>query len=51
MSIMNKVYGNNYSNMTKEDQKAAWDKQFALPSSKSSEYDYYDKVRTSKDIE
>ena len=26
MSIMTKVYGNNYSNMTKEDQQAAWDK-------------------------
>lgn len=26
MTIMTKVYGNNYSNMSKEEQKAAWDK-------------------------
>jgi phosphomevalonate kinase len=51
MSIMTKVYGNNYSNLTPEERKAAWDKQFALQSSKASDYDYYDKVRSSKDIE
>jgi len=48
---MTKVYGNNYSNLTPEERKAAWDKQFALQSSKSSEYEYYDKVRNAKDID
>jgi len=37
--------------MTRDEQKAQWDKQFALPSSKASDYDYYDKVKASKDIE
>jgi len=49
--IMQKVYGNNYANMTKEEQTAAWEKQFALPATKSSDHEYYDKVRSSKDIE
>ena len=48
--IIQKVYGSNYSNMTKEEQQAAWDKQFKLPSSRRDDKDYYDKVKDSKDI-
>jgi len=46
---MQQVYGTNYANLTKEEQKNAWEKKFELPKSKGSDYDYYDKVRTSKD--
>ena len=49
--MMQKVYGNNYSNMSKEEQQAAWEKQFNLPHSRSSDYEYYDKVRSAKEIE
>lgn len=50
-SIMNKVYANNYSNLSKEERQAAWDKKFALPSSKAGEHDYYGKIRSAKEIE
>ena len=49
--IMNKVYANNYSNLTKEERQAAWDKKFALPSNKASEYDYYEKIKSAKEID
>ena len=51
VQMMQKVYGNNYSNMSKEEQQAAWEKQFTLPHSRSSDYEYYDKVRSAKEIE
>lgn len=50
-TIMTKVFGNNYSNMTKEERQNVWDHKFALPSTKSSDYDYYDKIRGAKEIE
>ena len=49
--IMNKVYANNYSNLTKEERQAAWLKKFALPSSKTSDHDYYEKIKGAKEID
>ena len=48
--IIQKVYGSNYANLTKDEQHAAWEKQFKLPSSRRDDKDYYDKVKDSKDI-
>jgi hypothetical protein len=50
-TIMTKVFGNNYSNMTKEERQNVWDNKFSLPATKSSDYDYYDKIRGAKEIE
>jgi len=49
-SIMQKVYKNNHSNMSPEDQQAQWEAKTSLPGTKSSDYDYYDKIRATKEI-
>lgn len=48
--IMNKVYGNNYANWSQEERQTAWEKKFALPASKGSELEYYDKIRKASEI-